>query len=450
MDKDELLALFKKADTKHTDLKDAIKELEKKLDKDDADTKSLKATIDALTTKADKFESIVDDLKNEIADLETKGRTPVVAISLKEQNDKLTIAVKTGIGKFLQAGAKAKETGAQADSNFKDFIQNEIKALNLTNTGEGLESVDEVLSREIIERARESYPVVGAVRNRTMPRDLREQVLISFPSVQQGIENVAGTAIAQTTTQTYAEVKNKIAKVNAKPRITDEAMLGSDLDLYGHLLTLLDTEVGRWLALQIYFGNGADKAMRGMLSSNRVDITNLTGESFKPTLNSANPALARDPDFYPVIPTGVSGAMGATDNAIVDFLLDMKNSLPTAYLRTAKWRFNRKTLGVIEKVRDADGKPIFKDTYQDGIVRVLGFPVDLDDDMPNMVADSTFIIFGDMAQAFSISNGDIDKMLLDPYTVDGCTLVKLDKEFFEMVGKNDAIIIGAATTNSGA
>ena len=54
----------------------------------------------------------------------------------------------------------------------------------------------------------------------------------SYPSVAEGIENVAGTDFAQTTTQEYKEVKSKEFKVSAKPRITDEAMYGADIDLY--------------------------------------------------------------------------------------------------------------------------------------------------------------------------------------------------------------------------
>lgn len=450
MDKTELLALFTKADTKHGDLVETIKALTAKLEAGATDNVELKTTIDAVAKQCKSFEDMATELKNELADLELKGSTPAFAISLKDQNVQLVGAVKKGLGNFMRAKARDKDGVALGLAAFKEFIDVNVKALNLTNTGEGLESVDEVLSREIIERAREAFPIIGAVRVRNMPRDLREEVLISYPSVQQGIENVAGTSIPQTTTQTYAEVKNQIAKVNAKPRITDEAMLGSDLDLYGQLLTLLDEEIGRWLALQILFGSGASKAMRGILSSQRVDITNATGESFKVTINSGDPSLARDPDFYPVFPTGVSGGLPATDVGKVNYFIDLKKQLPTKYLGSAKWRFNRNTLAIIEKIRDANDLPIFRDNYQDGAPRVLGHAYEIDDDMPDFAGDSTPIIFGDVAQAFSISNGDIDKMLLDPYTVDGCTVVKVDKEFFEMVGKNDAIIICAATTNAGA
>jgi HK97 family phage major capsid protein len=78
-----------------------------------------------------------------------------------------------------------------------------------------------------------------------------------------------------------------------------------------------------------------------------------------------------------------------------------------------------------------------------------GYPVVIDDTMPNVAANSTFAIFGDLSKAFYINNGDIDKLLLDPYTVDGCTVVKMDKEMFEMVGHSDAILVCAATTNNG-
>ena len=449
MDKAELLALFTKADTKHGDLVETITALTNKFNNATTDTTELKATIADLVTQCKTFADMSTELKNEIADLELKGSTPAFAISLKDQNVQLVGAVKKGLGNFMRAKARDKAGEPLGLGAFKDFISTEVKALNLTTTAEGLESVDEILSREVIQRAREAFPIIGAVRIRNMPRELREEVLISYPGVQQGIENVAGTTIPQTGTQTYAEVKNQIAKINAKPRITDEAMLGSDLDLYGQLLTLLDEEIGRWLALQILFGSGASKAMRGILSSNRVDITNVTGESFKVTINSADPSLARDPDFYPVFSTGVSGGLPATSETAVNYFIDMKKQLPTKYLGSAKWRFNRNTLAIIEKLRDNDGAPIFRDNYQDGDSRILGHGYELDDDMPDFAADSTPIIFGDVSQAFSMSSGDIDKMLLDPYTVDGCTVVKIDKEFFEIVGKNDAIVICAATTNDG-
>jgi HK97 family phage major capsid protein len=403
-------------------------------------TTELKSEKQLSEAQKAKFAADISELKNEIADLEVKGNKPQLVLDTKAQELQLKTAVKTAIGSFI----RAKDESGKDTGRFKSFVVDHVKAaLNLTGTGVGLESIDQVLSREVTERAREAYPIMGAVGMRNMPRSLREEVLISYPSVQQGIENVAGTAISETEVQSYAEVVNQIAKINAKPRITDEAMSGSDLDLYGQLLRLLDDEVGRYVVNQILFGNGNSKNMRGILSSNRLNLTNTTGESFKPTTGTG----ARNPDFYPAVGTGVSGGLPATDKATVDWLIDFETALPTAYLAGAKWYMNRVTLGKFKKLRDANDNPVFSAGYMGQPMSINGYPVVLDDYMPNFnVANAPFLIFGKLDSAFYISAGDIDYILLDPYTSDGSTIVKVNKEYFEIVGKNDAIIIGAATT----
>lgn len=437
------------------ELKKLLDEANAKADKSAAEYASLKAKIEVEETRnselADQFktqakliEEQKEEYKNQIADLELKINSAVVP-GTKVTVAEVKKAAEKALGSIIKkAGLRQQSVASQFDAaSLKDYLVTNVKAaLNLTESGEGLESIDNILSRQIIERARESYPVVGEVGMRNMPRDLREQVLKSFPSVQKGIENVAGTDIAETDVQRYVEVVNKIAKVNAKPRITDEAMLGSDLDLYGHLLRLLDDEIGRYIALQIWYGDGADKNMRGILSSNRINATNLTGESFKPTFG----ASARSADFFPVMGTGVADGLPVTDVAKVDFLIDITTEIPSKYLQTSKWYMNRRTLGVFRKVRDTDGYPIFANGYKGEPMSILGYPIVIDDDMPNIAANAPFLVFGDLKQAFYISPGDIDKMLLDPYTVDGCTVVKVDKEVFEMVGANDAIIVAMATT----
>lgn len=440
---EELKQLLAKAEQNLTAVKGEL-ETQKSANVDNAErTKALEAQakLDAQS---------IEDMKNELADFEKKfSAQPTVVVSQNEQNAAIKAAIHGAMGSLIKSGGVAGDkSGEKTFKSLVSDVESRIKTLNLTNTGEGLESVATVLSREICHRAREAFPILGAVGHKTMARDYKQSVLISYPSVQEGIENVAGADIAETDTPTYAEVASKVAKINAKPRITDEAMLGSDLDIYGDLMMLLDEEVGRKWLMFILFGNGTGKSMRGILSSTRVDITNSTGESFKATIDSATPANARDVDYYPVYPTGVSGSFGATDKAVVDYTISLKNRLPTKYLGAAAWYMNRTTLEIFEKVRDAQDRPIFKDNYQGAGLSLHGYPVVIDDNMPNVAADSTPIIFGALAQAFYISEGDINKVLIDPYTVDGNTVVKLDQEMFEIMGKNDAIIIAACTTNS--
>ena len=207
---------------------------------------------------------------------------------------------------------------------------------------------------DVMDYAREFSPVAQMVMMKAgMTRDYRQMIKITYPGVSEGIEAVAGTVPAETSTQEYTEVKSKEFKLYAQPRITNEALFGTDINVYGDLLVCLGEEIGIYLASQLLYGDGSGKNARGILSSNRVDITNLTGESFKPTLTPTG-AGARLPDFFPVFATGVAGAIGADDVAIVNYVIDITNALPTRYLQNAKWTMNRKTKGVFEKVRDAE------------------------------------------------------------------------------------------------
>lgn len=440
MTPEELKALLEKAMKAIAELKEKNTALELQIKASDEKLAGL------VTAGAD--DSAIEELKNEISDLRSKVKKPAEVVTPEQKQAMHDVVIKGTIGSWL----KGKENGTPMEL-FK-FIETEgaerFKTLEITDPNNGGLAVAEVLANDVIKYAREFSGVLSAIgRKPSMTRNYRQLVLVSYPSAQEGIENVAGVDIAETSTPTYNEVKSKEFKVNAKPRITDEAMYGADLDLYGDLVSLLGEEVGIYLAAQVLYGDGTGKNARGVLSSNRVDITNTTGESWKPTLH-ATPANARDADFYPVMSTGVSAAFGATDEAIVDFIIDLSNTLPTKYLGSAKYYMNRKTKGIFEKVRNADGDPIFRADYRTGALVLNGYPVVIDDTLPDVAADSTPVIFGDLARAFAINDGDIDKLLLDPYTVDGCTVVKYDKEMFEMVQASDAILVVACTTNAGA
>ena len=146
----------------------------------------------------------------------------------------------------------------------------------------------------------------------------------------------------------------------------------------------------------------------------------------------------------------MSGDLGADDIARVNFIIDLVNKLPTQWLPGAKFHMNRKVKGTLEKIRDENNKPVFMNSYREGGgFMLMGCPVVIDDTLPNLTANSTPIIFGNLGAAYAINDGDIDKMLIDPYTVDDCTVVKYSKEMFEMVQNSDAILIVAATTNDG-
>lgn len=427
------------------------KELKKMLEDALADVKALREqneqhekTIADLSEqfkgyKAEDNKEKMDEILDELADLQSKMKKPAAAITDDVDRAK---AFKELAGKAIGAAFKEAQSKGLKEISFEsiyDHATDQFKALNITTPAQGGLAVAEVLSRDVLEYAREYSPILLQVgRKANMTRSFREMVLISYPTVAKGIENVAGTAFTETDTQTYAEVRSKEFKLYAKPRITDEAMYGTDIDIYGHLVELLGVEVAIYLAAQVLYGDGADKNCRGILSSNRLQTATAGGESWKPTLGAG----ARGADYFPAKASGVAGKLGADDKAIVDFIIDVVNEHPTMHLQGSAWHMNRKTRGVLEKVRDGFDRPIFRMSYSDdGGSRLMlnGFPVIIDDTLPDIADGACPIIFGRLDRAFAINDGDIDKLIVDPYSVDACTVLKYHKEMFEMMQRSDAV-----------
>lgn len=454
MDPEELKKLLEKATAnfeaqkaENDKLTVQIKALETNYDKFKTEIEKLTGAGDSENLK--KAITQIEELVNEMSDLRSKYKAPAAAISDKDQKQALRTIVMKAVGSVIKNNKTQK--GEVFDS-IKEEIDLQIKTLNLGTPAQGGLAVAEILALDVMDYAREFSPITQLIMHKAgMTRDYRQMIKITYPGIDEGVEAVAGTVPAETSTQEYAEVKSHVFKLYAQPRITNEALYGTDINVYADLLTCLGEEIAIYLAAQLLFGDGTGKNARGILSSNRVDITDLTGESFLPTLTPTGGG-ARDSDFFPVLATGVDGAIGATDVAIVDFVIDMTNALPTRYLKNANWVMNRNTKGVFEKVRDANEKPIFVHDYIPGLpgkqLMLNGHQVVIDDTMPDIAVDSTFAIFGDLGKAFAMNNGDIDQMLLDPYTKKGNLIVYTEKEFFEMIQRSDAIIIAAATVNS--
>ena len=422
--------------------------LSKKLEDGGGDTKQLEEMAEEIKT-----------LQSEISDVRSKHKRPsdvIPADAIKA----LKTVVGGAIGSFV---AQKKRDGGIKSDDLKDFmniaangVMDKVKELNISTPADGGLAIAEILATDVLDYARNSYPILQEVGFKAgVTRSYRQLINLGGVGVRRGAENTDGqTKIDPTTgkyvstaTQTYAEVKSNAFQASAEPLISDHAMAAPDISIYNDLITDLGIEVGEWLANDVTLGNGAlaggDGEARGILGS-RLDITNLTGESWKATKGVGR----RNADVFPAYATGVSGAIGTNDKTSVDWLLKFMRQLPVRYRSGAKLFMNENTLSVFELARDANERPVFRLTYMDGEVRLNGKPVVLDDNMPDIAADAAFIMYGNLNLAYVINNGDVEKMQINPYIVRGATVVEYDKEMFEMIQRSDALIIGVATTNA--
>lgn len=112
-----------------------------------------------------------------------------------------------------------------------------------------------------------------------------------------------------------------------------------------------------------------------------------------------------------VVPSGAAAAV--TPDGLVDFVY----SLPSPYRQNARWLMNSLTAAAIAKLKDGQGNYLWRETYVAGQpATLLGYPVELDENMPGLAAGNLPIAFGDFRRGYVINDRFNVRTLRDPYT----------------------------------
>lgn len=102
--------------------------------------------------------------------------------------------------------------------------------------------------------------------------------------------------------------------------------------------------------------------------------------------------------------TGKTGATGTTVTATYDDLIDLIHSVNSAYRGPgARFMFKDLTLGILRKIKDTAGRPIWTPGYNDGITAgvpstLCGYGYVVNDDTATMAANAKSVAFGDFSQ----------------------------------------------------
>lgn len=131
---------------------------------------------------------------------------------------------------------------------------------------------------------------------------------------------------------------------------------------------------------------------------------------------------SRDWGKLQYIKSGASGAFKSAGNGPADPLYELVFSLKEEFLTNAVWAMNRLTLLAISTIKDADGRPLLGTAkLQDKTpFELLGFPVYLFADMPQIAADAIGIAFGDFGRGYTIVDHTRGlRVLRDPFTTKG-------------------------------
>ena len=109
--------------------------------------------------------------------------------------------------------------------------------------------------------------------------------------------------------------------------------------------------------------------------------------------------------------TGLAGDLSADD------IVDLVYALAAPYRANASFVMNSKTAGRIRKLKDADGRFLWSDGLAAGEpAQLMGYPVLVAEDMPDVATDSFALAFGDFRAGYTVAERPDLRILRDPFS----------------------------------
>ncbi|MEJ6398036.1 phage major capsid protein [Yoonia sp. 208BN28-4] len=217
-------------------------------------------------------------------------------------------------------------------------------------------------------------------------------VLVDHTEMGAGWATETGT-LAETDTAQIDRISIPLNELSALPKASQRLLDDSAFDIEGWLAGRIADKFARSEAQAFVSGDGADKP-RGFLN-------------------------------YPVVDNGAWtwGSLGyvasGSDGGIADGdpIVDLVYAIGAEYRANGTFVMNSKTAGTIRKLKDNDGRFLWSDGLAAGEpARLLGYPVLIAEDMPDIASDSTAIAFGDFGAGYTVAERPDLRVLRDPFS----------------------------------
>ncbi len=324
---------------------------------------------------------------------------------LKEQEHRLTMLDRKSLAAqrpVLSAQAELelphkKAFGAYLRSGDDDGLRHlevEGKALNAGVAAEGGYLVDP-MTAEVISGVLRDASSIRAIANVVTVEATAYDVLVDHTDIGSGWASETAAA-TETATPQIERVSIPLHELSALPKASQRLLDDSAFDVEGWLAERIADKFSRAEGGAFIVGDGVDKP-RGFLDYAAVDNSAWTWGSLG------------------YVPTGAAGDFSSTEPA--DAIVDLVYALGARYRANATFVMNSKTAGAVRKMKDADGRFLWSDGLAAGEpARLMGYPVLISEDMPDIADDATAIAFGDFGAGYTIAERPDLRILRDPFS----------------------------------
>lgn len=290
--------------------------------------------------------------------------------ALKGVDTQLAVAEELEAQDKRAAEQRAKAVGAEdkAKEELRAFanylrdgrISEETRAVLTTDNAAVM--IPKEISQQIILGLQGAYELMSKVNLRITPhaKTFVEPILsgdMTLKRITVGSANEEGAASFE-----GIEIKAYDYRLPVIP-VSLTLLDGSDADIQGAIVALLTEHIARGLTNLALTGGTASDGVSALVPK--------------------------------VVTTTAASATAVTYNDLIDVLAKVK--APHNAQGVASWVMNSATRAALMKVLDQNGRPTFVESAREGEPdRILGRPVVIDDNMPDIGAGKTPILFGDL------------------------------------------------------
>jgi HK97 family phage major capsid protein len=335
----------------------------------------------------------VNDLKGFQADIQKRLHT---------QDEKMSKIERKSLGARRPALSQATDVDAPHQKAFGAYLRSgdddglrglelEGKALSTAVAAEGGYLVDPQTSASI-QGVLSSTASVRAIANVVQVEATSYDVLVDHTDIGHGWANETAET-AESTTPSIDRISIQLHELNALPKASQRLLDDSAFDIEAWLAGRIADKFARAEAAAFVAGDGVDKP-KGFLTHSTVQ---------NDTWSWGNLGY---------VATGADG-----DFAGADAIVDLAYALGAQYRANGSFVMNSKTAGSVRKLKDADGRFLWSDGLAAGEpARLLGYPVLIAEDMPDIDDDSFAIAFGDFNSGYTVAERPDLRVLRDPFS----------------------------------
>lgn len=340
----------------------------------------IKEVADEVGRKFDKFKSEhdarYDAIENEIIAMKRPGSTWGNGFGSSASADQQKSAMKA----FVTKGDPTA------------LMDLEGKGMSIGSDPDGGYAVPEYIEQEL-ERLESDASALVRLANSVEAKGPVYKKIVNLGGAAAGW--VAETdARPETNSPKLAEVDIQVGELYANPKITQNLLDDIMFDAEAYISDEITEAFSDQLAAALFTGNGTNKP-KGVLTYT------ITTES----------DAARDFGKLQAVMTEAASAVSFDD------LKALKSSLRAKYRNGAAWIMNEATALVVSLIKDQNGNYIWRDAVaEDEPDTLFGYPVEIDENAPDIADDAYPVLFGNFARGYYIARRKGIRLLRDPYT----------------------------------